>query len=221
MLMRFIVLFLIALLCSSCSSFKKYYYPYEKFESPVIYKYECLEDPSRTGFWKMTYDSEKEIFTTEAYDHQFQYFEYFAESIENDGTILIEFAEINNDIKPPTSSPYENDVYKWNDKTSYQYAVKYISSHGIMTLTKSRKYAGFENMETKQGKFKCLKFDEHYTMRLDSEKEDYQFSQFSYYSKNRGMIAYQRTLPDGRILNYELSEILNQADWNTLTNSGN
>lgn len=203
----------------SCTNLKEYYFPYSSCIPYKVYKYECFADSTKTQYWKMSFHANKKAFVTESFNYQLKRIEYFEEFIGNKGTQLVEFAEVVDGKKQGFLPPTAVDVYKWNDKSSYDYSVKFQTPSGLILFEKGRKYVGREMKKIVSGEYNCIKFDEIYTMTLNEKGEAYRYKQFTYYAKALGMIKYERFLPNGEVVELELTQVLDKSDWKKLKNS--
>lgn len=219
--MRLIIVILTSFVLSSCVDLKSYYFPYSNFSPFKVYKYECLSDSTMTQYWKMSYHSKTSTFITESFNYKLERIEYFEETVGVNGTELVEFSEVVDGKKQGSLPPTSKDVYNWNDKTSYDYSVKFYSGSELILFEKERVYLGRESKQIESGEYNCVKFEEFYTMTIEGTDEQYKYKQFTYYAKDMGMIKYERVLPNGEFVELELTQILNKFEWEKLKSSSN
>ena len=211
--MRYVILIFTGLVLFGCVNLKNYYYPYSSCLPYKVYKYECFSAPSQTQYWIMTYNPETNSFITEAFNFKLERIEYFEETIGDKGTELVEFSAVNDGRKEKSFPPVKKDVYKWNDKSPYKYAVKFYNGPELVLFEKERVYIGKESKKIQSGEYDCVKFKEFYTMTFDGSDEQFKYSQVAYYAKGLGMIKYERVFSNGEQVDRELTRVLNETEW--------
>lgn len=214
--MRIFILIIASLCLFGCVNLKNYYYPYDDCIPYKVYKYECFSDTTKTQYWKMSYSSKFNSFVTESFNYKFERIEYFEESIEKTGTLLIQFSAVKEGQEQESFPPISNDVYKWVDKSPSKYDVKFYSGSELLRLEKKRVYLGQATKEIQSGKYNCVKFKEYYTMTIEGTNDQFSYNQTAYYADGLGMIKYERTLPYGAVVELELTRVLNEREWEKL-----
>lgn len=217
--MKYVILIFTGFVLFGCVTFKDYYYPYSSCLTYKVYKYECYSDSSKTQYWKMTYNPEINTFITESFNYKLKRIEYFEERIGDEGTALVEFSAVNDGRKEESFPPSKKDVYKWKDKSTYTYAVKFYSESELILFEKERVYIGKELKKIQSGEYDCVKFKEFYTMTFDGIDEQFKYTQIAYYAKDLGMIKYERVFPNGEQVRLELTQVLNKSEWEKLKRS--
>ena len=202
---------------SSCS-IKDYYFPMSELTESKIYKYECKLDNSKTEYWKLTSNEANNILVTEAFNFEFEQYEFFKEKLTNKGSELMEFISYRKNDKGENDTiinkPKELDVFKWKTNESYQYSSETIENYyGKVTFRKEREFIGKEKMTILGKEYKVLKFKGNYKTKVEKTNELYEKNQFSYYAKGIGLVKMDKKYSDGTTIILELTEIISNAEW--------
>ena len=219
------------LLISACSStppqdktinLKSFFFPYENFFKPKIYKYVDKDNPDNIQYWFMetsvvTTDT---ILTTKAYNESLNQIELIREKTNSIGSTMLEFTMINDTIVT-NSKATEIDVYHWHQPKDKKitWSVTYESQYGVESLSKTREFiSSMSNKEFESNSYKTVKFKDTFKHSIKNKdwSDLYSFYQYSYYCQGLGMIEYERFLPDGKVIDYYLDKVLTEEEWNTL-----
>lgn len=216
---KLLLIFSVVLVFTGCS-IKKYYFPMSEMTNGKVYKYECKSDSSRTEYWKLTSNLNENTLVTEAFNSEYEQYEFFKEGLTKEGSKLLEFVSYRteengqkqNDV---TNKPIELDVFKWKTGTPYLYSSESIEEYyGKVTFEKKREYIGNVKINVFGKEYKALKFKENYKTEVPKANQKYEYIQFSYYAKGLGLVKMEKEYSDGikRIL--ELTEIIPVSEWN-------
>ena len=219
--MKKFYLFLIPFLFSSCGEdLKDYYFDYEDFKSPKYYYFKCLEEPSKSMYWKMSYNDKNELFVTEAFNSEFRRVELFTEKIDEQGAKLVEYTMIN-DSTPIYTVPLDRNVYLWDDEDdTYSYAVEYSYDGSKITFRKTRQFLKKESVMIMGEKLDALKYRSVYRHVAQGSNNSYEYWQYGYYTKEYGFVKYERYLPSGDSYTLELVKIMSEKDWKNRIKKG-
>ncbi|WP_111683841.1 hypothetical protein [Winogradskyella tangerina] len=181
---------------------KAYYFPIENFREGIIYKYECLNDPVETQYWKLT--SEFQNLITEAYNQKYEKFEFFKEKFTDEGSEVVKFITYANENKSLVvfnRKIKSSDVFKWSTNEEYGYSAEFIhDSYGDVFFSVSKSFVEKETIKVlgidrETLKFKCL-----YKTKIPSTNYDYSYIQYMYYAQNLGLVKIEKEYPSGKKL---------------------
>ncbi len=211
------ILFLTFLFFASSSSaqtdYKEYYFQIGAEKEVKVYKYIDKNDSDKTEYWRVTADPEAQTLRTESYNSDFRLYNIFEEVFKPHGAELSRYVDFfknnrgeNVEAKGAIS---DNDVYKWQDETTYQYSVEYKHPmYGYEKFTKSRTKQKVQSITVNGTDYPALKFLDEYEIRSLETNQFINFYQYAYYAKGVGMVKYERHLPNGTTVELELAGIL-------------
>jgi len=204
---------------------KEYYFSMGMKDEVKVFKYIDKNDPKNIEYWKVTTNPLTNRILTESYLADFTIYNSFEEVITNDGAELIIYTdyEKNNEGEntPIEAEIVDKDVYKWDDNGIYKYSVKYQSpKYGNEQFTKERSKIRLTEISINGTEYSVLKFLDNYEVKSLDGDGGYTFHQLTYYAKGIGMVKYERYLPDGTIVELELSQILSEEEFENLKNKG-
>ncbi|MCK0110462.1 hypothetical protein MWU58_14265 [Flavobacteriaceae bacterium S0825] len=198
---------------------KEFYFSKNNNVIPKIFKYVNLNDSTDQFFWKVIYDKEKDLLTTEGFNEDFFKFNSFVEKYIKNGTIVVEFINYEKLLfsfkKEHIGEIVENNVIKWDDDEEYKYQIKITSEYGNTTLIKKRKFIGYETIQVNGKSYNCVKFMENYVNTFHDQNVTFKFHQITYYTSNLGMIKCIKYFDDETLV-YELSSILTDKEFDNL-----
>ncbi len=219
--MKYLKLFsiFITILTLAGCSVEEYYFPMSELTNGKVYKYECKSDPSKTQYWKLTFDLKNQILTTEAYESDFRQYELFKEKITDEGTEVIEFTSYRKDQDglsfPVYNIPKDVDVFKWNKKESYKYSAEtdFYGQYKV-TFSKERGYVGKSKISILGKGHEAIKLKDIYKTVVLNSTEKFEYTQYSYYIKGIGLAKMEKEYADGTKETLELTEIMTIDEWN-------
>jgi len=208
-----ILIFFCLSFISPKTDFKEYYFPFEQFIEPKVYRYVDQNDKANTVYWRLSTEKRKNgtYFVTRGYDNNRVQIEYFEEKITSDGLIVTNFTDIYDTKNQKKGRIDKNLVYLWKGIKPYIFKI-YVDS-GKYILEKKRTPTDKKITKSFNGKdYDCIIMDDLYKSRnIENEEQYYDFNQETYYAKGIGIIGYKRFLPDGTIYDYKLSQIINNC----------
>jgi hypothetical protein len=213
------ILILTIILTFAGCSVKEYYFPMSELTDGKVYKYECKSDPNQTQYWKLTYDSDAQVLTTEAYESDFRQYELFKEKVTDKGTEAIEFISYikkQEGIQLPVNHILKDvDVFRWSTKEPYKYTAETDYDGEFTTIfTKERTYEGESKINVLGEDHKAIKLKGDYKTVVVNSSEKFEYSQHSYYVKGVGLAKMEKQFSDGRKVDLELTEIMTIDEWN-------
>ena len=192
------------------TDFREYYFPFDQFKEPKVYKYVDANDNKNTVYWRLSTEKRKSgtYFVTRAYDNNRDQIEFFEEKITSEGLIVTNFTEIYDTKNQKKGRIDKNQVYMLKSTKSYVYKI-YVDS-GKYIFEKKRTPTDKKITKSFNGKnYDCIIMDDLYiTRNIENEDQFYDYNQETYYAKGIGIIGYKRFLPDGTICDYKLSQII-------------
>lgn len=218
---HFLILIFVLSSCSAQGNLKDYYFPISSSKDVKVYKYVDITNPNNIEYWKVTTNPKTNTILTESYTAVFRLHNIFEEQLNTDGAEIIRWAsfienENEKDIRID-GTVVDKAVYQWKDNGKYKYSVKYSRpKYGSELLIKERSRNSFEKIEIKGIEYQTVKFMDEYEYKSLENEQNYKFYQFTYYSKNIGMVKYQTYYPDGTNENMELEQILSEAEFENL-----
>jgi len=214
---KLISIFIIILNFAGCSV-KKYYFPMSELTNGKVYKYECKSEPNKTQYWKLTFDLENQIMTTEAYENDFRQYELFKEKVTNKGTEVIEFTSYLKNQKylllPVYNIPKDVDVFKWSTKEPYIYSAETDYDGKYKTIfSKEREYVGKSKINILGKEYEAIKLKGNYKTVVVNSIEKFEYTQYSYYIKGIGLAKMEKEYSNGKKETLELTEIMTIDEW--------
>jgi hypothetical protein len=213
-----ISIIIIILIFSGCS-IKQYYFPISELTDGKVYKYECKNEPNRTQYWKLTYNPENKVLTTEAYKSDFRQYELFREKVTDKGTEVIEFISYLKNGKglsvPVSNIPKEIDVFRWKKSEPYKYSAETLYAQNQKTIfSKEREYVGKSKITILGKEDEAIKLKGNYKTVVVNSTDKFEYTQFSYYIKGIGLAKMEKEYSDGKKETLELTEIMKIEKWN-------
>ncbi len=221
-LFQLFILFVVS--CSNSyenMNLKPYYFPYQDFFEAKVYKYSD-KNADFVLYWHLKTEivDNDTLFITKAYDKELNQIEFFTERISSKGSIMNEFI-VFEETKAILTKRNDTIVYKWylSEEKEIVWSTEHQSKYGKENISKSRCFISTVNDKEFSGnKYKTIKFKDTFSINVESNgrSDHIEYFQYSYYSKGLGMIGYKRFLPDKRIIEYSLQEILSEKQWNEI-----
>lgn len=203
-------------------SLRPYFFPYENFFKPQIYKYVDKNNPNNVHYWHMETNvvANDTILTTKGYDKGLNQMELFREKIGTEGSTLLEYTMIQGTLVTK-SEAVDVEVYHWQNSkdNKIKWSVTYQSQYGHEYFSKTRAFISVvENKTFKNISYPSIQFKDTFihSIKNKDSSDSYEFYQYNYYSKGLGTIEYKRFLPDGAIFHYCLNKVLTEKEWNKL-----
>lgn len=217
----FLILMFIISSCSAQENLKNYYYPIGQKKEVKVYKYVDKIKPENVEYWKVTTNPKTNTILTESYTTDFRLYNIFEERLDTNGAKIIRYSDFDQNDNGQNiridGTVVDKDVYQWKDNGKYKYSVKYRSpKYGNEQFIKERTKNSFENIKIKGTEYQTVKFMDEYEIKSLENEQNYEFYQFTYYSKDIGMVKYQRYHPDGTTIELELEQILPEAEFEKL-----
>ncbi len=218
---QFLILTFIISCCSAQEDLKEYYYPIGQEKEVKVYKYVDKIKPENIEYWKVTTNPKTNTILTESFTRDFRLYNVFKEQLNTNGAEIIRYTDYEQNDEGQNirmeGTVVDKDVYQWKDNGKYKYSVKYRSpKYGYEQFIKVRTKNSFENITIKGTEFHTVKFMDAYEIKSLENEQNYEFYQFTYYSKDIGMVKYQRYHPDGTTIELELEQILSKAEFEQL-----
>jgi hypothetical protein len=214
------------------TDYKPYYFPVSELSTPKVYHYTVDDEKSEDLFWVLSTVTEDgkiylltDSYTTDTLDNLI-HIEVIKEEINSQGSFVKKYIETqrSQDGQEFTSAAVmENEsAFLWDLENTEEITWKFRCESKIypgydVETSRKRKFTGesvtieFEDMETPAIKL----FDKYrvtYIKRLNSRRDDFDFTQTSYYAKGIGLYKYTRVFPENQVT-YTLSEILSLDEW--------
>lgn len=208
---------LIITFCSCSPAFKNYYFPLHTDEDILVYHYANPENPKLDEYWLMEMDPNSESLMTESYRYDFELYNTFVEKYDEYGAVLEEYTDYEYDKQgnkksiPTTLNTY--DVYKWDGEKSYHFSLEYVNKYGRFKFFKRRTYLGKEKITIEKEDYKTLKFKDDYFIHAIDQNDKYNFYQICYYAENKGMIRYERFIPNSGPRILDLTKVLSEDEF--------
>lgn len=209
--------FLLILSLTSCSkSLKKFYYKADAKEV-AVYKYRINGSINEFEYWKVSAVPSQSKILTESFNSELRLYNTFEEIFDKDGAKLIDFIEYerltDGTEKVNKAIVVENEVYNWNKDQKCRYSIEYDSQYGKIKMKKERIFESFEDLIIGNAQYKTAKFKDDYTFEAVKYKDVVKYYQYAYYTKDIGMVRYERYLPDGNERILDLEEILSEEEF--------
>lgn len=221
----------------STSDYKSYYYPIDDLKDTKIYHY--VPDDAGTDhlYWVLTRIKKKDkiFLKTESYTMDsigsIKQVELIKEELNETGSYVKEYTEFqyseNGDRFEVPAEMDSECVFKWdieeNDIITWSFETENKLYPGYVTrVQRNREYNEKKTTIQFNGKdYDAIVFSDNfeieYVSSALSDKQEFNFTQTSYYAKGIGMYQYVRNLQDSQ-LTYTLDEILSPDEWNELKN---
>lgn len=201
---------------------KAYYFPYQNFFEPVVYKYVNTENPNDILYCFMeTKIIEKDtLIESITFDQAFYEVDTGVEKITSQGTELKTYTIYITGITTPTR-PIHKDLFRWQqDKQDHiKWSARYSSPFGEESIRKMRKYLGRSAPYTFQKKeYPSISFKDAYrhSIKVGRNVQTTDFHQEALYCKGIGLVNYQREMENGVKLYYKLEKIISNEAWKIL-----
>lgn len=201
---------------------KAYYFPYQSFFEPVVYKYVNTKNPNDILYCFMeTKIMEKDtLIETVTFDQAFYEVDAGVEKITPQGAELKTYTIYITGIITPTR-PIHKDLFRWqqNKQDKIKWSARYTSPFGEESIRKMRKYTGQGDKYTFQKKeYQSIAFKDTYRHSIKAGKsiQTTDFDQEVLYCKGIGLVDYQRVMENGIKLHYKLEKIMSNEAWEAL-----
>ncbi|MFT6717396.1 MAG: hypothetical protein ACJA0Q_002050 [Saprospiraceae bacterium] len=217
---RLIICITISILAlSSCKSqnLRTYYFDIADFNNKgKVYVFTDQNDTSQVQYWHMStkITDGDTLFVTDGLDKRNRPVEVFVERIKDNNTEMVDYYFIRydssgNDVKIP-SMILKKQVYSFDHfKDTLVWSVKYQNAYGEEQMDKSRSLIELNVSQRISGEsYQCALFRDEFSIRAIDGNQTYKLYQESYYAKNVGLVRFVRTLPDGSIMDYQLTDII-------------
>lgn len=211
---------------------KSYYYPFENLKTSKVYHF--LPDNKKKDelFWVLSLikDNNKTYLLTDSYAKDslgnLNHIEVIKEEINNEGAFVKEYIEIQhakNGNKFNSPAVMESEcVFLWNLRKGEEIIWKFKNENKTypgydIETTRRRKFSGESlTIEFEKRKIPAIKFNDKfkisYVKKLNNQRDDFDFTQTSYYAKGIGLYKYTRVFKESQIT-YTLTEILSHTEW--------
>lgn len=214
-----IIFILFPLLLINDNNAKAYYFQLADFKDSIVYKFECKEDPSLTQYWKLT--SIKNTLITEAYNSDFEKFEFFVEEYTETGTEVTKYISYyknkNDEIVVVDRRIKDKDVYKWATNESYGYSAEYIDkSYGVMNFSVYRTFEKETIISVLGINCQVLKYRCIYKTEIPEDNYDYSYTQNMYYAKGIGLVKIEKRFPEGKTADLILTSLITHDKWDKI-----
>lgn len=214
------------------TDYKSYYFPVEELGTPKVYQFTADDEKSKDLFWvlnKVTEDN-KTYLLTDSYTmdslNNLIHTEVIKEEINKKGAFVKEYVETQRkqdgqEFKSAAVMESES-AFLWDLNHTeeitwkFTYESKIYTGFDIETYRK-RKFKGesltieFEGKETPAIKL-YDNFRVSYINQFINQRDDFDFTQTSYYAKGIGLYKYTRIFPESQVT-YTLSEVLSLDQW--------
>ena len=180
------------------------YFPVNTFLTEQTYCFVNLNDPAEKSYWKMqtTVSNTDTLLNTAIYDTQNRLTELMTEKIAKGNSNIISYTlyDYDRDGKKFTSDCQVEDsfVFKSTQKSgeNIQWKIHYkdAASGNTCELSKVRTLTA-----TAPGQ---QTFSDRMKFSVMGTTQGYEYSMISIYKKNKGLVSYTLTLPDGKIKNF-------------------
>ncbi|WMX13479.1 MULTISPECIES: hypothetical protein [unclassified Aureispira] len=201
---------------------KAYYFPYQNFFEPIVYKYVNLDNPNDIFYCLMEtkiVDGDTLVITN-TFDQAFYEVDAGEEKITAQGTELSRYTIYITGILTPTR-PIHKDIFRWQqtNKEKIKWSARYSSPFGEESIRKMREYVGTGADYIFQKKtYPSILFKDSYRHSIKANKSvrTSDFHQLSLYCKGIGLVDYQREMDNGLQLHYQLEKIISKEAWDAL-----
>ena len=216
-----ILVLLSSTFCLAQKNLKDYYYQISDKIETKVYKYVDKNDSTNIEYWQVTTIPGTNEIKTISYDSEFNVYNTFDETINENGAELTGYSDFEEYEKGKRTeikaTVVDKDVFKWTDNDVYTYSVKYFNKYGRFEFKKKRINVGFEKIEVNGKEYFAAKFRDDYLIHAIDYKVEQRFYQDAYYVKNIGMIKYIRKIPiQHETIELELSQILTEKEFENL-----
>jgi hypothetical protein len=201
---------------------KAYYFPYQNFFEPVVYKYVNTENSNDIFYCFLeTKVIEKDtIIASNTFDQAFYEVDADTEKITPQGIELKTYTIYVSGIKVPTR-PIHKDIFRWqqNKEDKIKWSARYRSPFGEESIRKMREYLGSrDNYSFQQKDYPSIAFKDTYrhSIKVNKDVRTTDFYQESRYCKGIGLVDYQREMENGVKLHYKLEKIISNEAWEVL-----
>jgi hypothetical protein len=201
---------------------KAYYFPYQNFFEPVVYKYVNTENSNDILYCFMeTKIIEKDtLIESITFDQAFYEVDAGVEKITAQGAELKTYTIYITGIITPTR-PLHKDLFSWQQDTQdkIKWSARYTSPFGEESIRKMREYIGQGDKYTFQEKeYPSISFEDTYRHSIKAGKsiQTTDFHQEALYCKGIGLVDYQREMENGIKFHYKLEKIMSNEAWEAL-----
>lgn len=204
------------------TTLQAYYFPYQNFFEPVVYKYVNTGNPNDILYCFMeTQIIDKDtIIVSTTFDQAFYEVDAGVELITSKGAELKSYTIYITGILTPTR-PIHKEIFHWkqNKQDKIKWSARYTSPFGEESIRKMRQYLGHSSNYTFQKKeYPSIAFKDTYRHSIKAEKSirTTDFYQEALYCKGIGLVEYQREMENKVKLYYKLEKIIDKKAWEAL-----
>ena len=201
---------------------KAYYFPYQNFFEPVVYKYVNTENPNDIFycFMQTTVIDKDTLIESNVFDQAFYEISTGVEEVTDQGTELKNYTIYITGIITPTR-PIHKDIFRWqqNKQDKIKWSARYSSPFGEESIRKMREYVGLsDNYTFEKKEYPSISFIDTYrhSIKADNSIKTTDFHQEARYCKGIGLVDYTRKMADDVELHYKLEKIISNEAWETL-----
>lgn len=214
------------------TDYKPYYFPVSELSTSKVYHYTVDDEKSEDLFWVLSTvaEDDKLYLLTDSYRRDsldnFIHVEVIKEEINSQGAFVKEYFETqrSEDGQEFISAAVmeKESAFPWDLENTEEITWKFRCESKIypdydVETSRKRKFTGeSETIEFKGMETPAIKLYDKYRVsfqnRLNRRREDYDFTQTSYYAKGIGLFKYTRQFPENQ-LTFTLSEILSLDEW--------
>lgn len=212
----------ITCLAQTEQNLKAYYFPYQDFFEPVVYKYVNTENPNDIlyCFMETKIEENDTLIASITFDQAFYEVDAGIEKITPQGAELKEYTIYITGIITPTR-PIHKDLFRWeqNKEDKIKWSARYTSPFGEESIRKMRQYVGHrENYSFQQKERPSITFKDAYrhSIKAGQSIKTTDFHQEALYCKGIGLVDYQREMENGIKLHYKLDKIISNEAWELL-----
>lgn len=204
------------------TTLKPYYFPYQNFFEPVVYKYVNTENANDIFycFLETKVIAKDTIIVSSTFDQAFYEVDAGTEKITPQGIELKTYTIYVSGVKIPTR-PIHKDIFRWqqNKEDKIKWSARYRSPFGEESIRKMREYLGNrDNYSFQQKDYPSIAFKDTYrhSIKADKSVRTTDFHQEARYCKGIGLVDYQREMENGVKLHYKLEKIISNEAWEVL-----
>lgn len=214
------------------TNFKSYYYPLESLKRSKVYHFLPDNKNDSELFWVLSLKKEnnKTYLLTDSYAKDslgnLSHIEVIKEEINDDGAFVKEYVEIqhatNGQIFNSLAVMESEGVFLWNLNKNDEIIWKFktenkIDARYVIETSRKRKFIGKSlSIEFDNKKVPTIEFNDNfkisYIRKFNKQRDDFNFTQTSYYAKGIGLYKYTRVFEKSQIT-YTLSEIISLAEF--------
>jgi len=225
---NFAIIFIFALSFQACQpkriDIEKFYFPIDKLAEGKVYFYNSdnLEMPPSYWYYAKTQHNDTTFLISKNYDVMMNLQQDAKERRVKNGMLL----ESNNLFLKDSSGQVKDVKVEVLDKNLFPFSV--LDSNGIFlykvkwfsgkdmhtTITRNRRFLGFETLYFKDKNVKCAKFEVKELIEdFKNGYIEYPFNGVEYYAEGIGLLKYEKTITTDVKLSYKLEDILSVPEF--------